>query len=297
MEQNIVDIETLRRAIIERNEQNHIELITNKIAVVGDLQMDKFANIMQVDMWAFVLCLSGTCKLTLNHVEYDIQRGSILVYQPNQKFKMEQFSPDCTGKILFVTGELVDESLAKITDIFNFLLYVEANPCVQLTESQCDMFLKYGQLILLKAGDANNLFYREVSNNLMMALFFEVFNIYSQNLISRSSFKTNRDFVFERFLQLVGKHYTQERSIKYYAGLMGLTPKYLSQICFKVSGKHAGEWIDRFVVAKAKSLLLDTDLTIQQISNELNFPNQSFFGKYFCKHVGESPRRFRKTGA
>ena len=58
MEQNIVDIETLRRVIIERNEQNHIELITNKIAVVGDLQMDKFANIMQVDMWAFVLCLS-----------------------------------------------------------------------------------------------------------------------------------------------------------------------------------------------------------------------------------------------
>ena len=172
MEQNIVDIETLRRAIIERNEQNHIELITSKIAVVGDLQMDKFTNIMQVDMWAFVLCLSGTCKLTLNHEEYDIQRGSILVYQPNQKFKMEQFSPDCTGKILFVTGELVDESLAKITDIFNFLLYVEANPCVQLTESQCDMFLKYGQLILLKAGDANNLFYREVSNNLMMALFF-----------------------------------------------------------------------------------------------------------------------------
>lgn len=294
MEQNIVDIETLRRVIIERNEQNHIELITNKIAVVGDLQMDKFANIMQVDMWAFVLCLSGTCKLSLNHMMFDIRRGTMLVYQPNQRFKMEQFSSDCTGKILFVTREVVDESVAKIPDIFNFLLYVEANPCVQLTESQCDMFLQYGQLVLMKAGDANNLFYREISTNLMMALFFEVFNIYSRNLVNRSTVKTAGDYVFERFLQLVVKHYIHERSIKYYAGLMGLSPKYLSQICYRVSGRHAGVWIDRFVVAKAKSLLLDTNLTIQQIANELNFPNQSFFGKYFKKHVGQSPSNFRK---
>ena len=194
-----------------------------------------------------------------------------------------------------VHDDVVDESLSKISDMFNFMIYVKENPFVQLTDNQCVMFEKYGQLVLLKAGDVGNLFYREVSTNLMRVLFFEVFNVYSQNLLRRNVLKTNKDFVLERFLQIVSKHYSAERSIKYYAGMMGLSPKYLSQICYQVSGKHAGEWIDRFVVSHAKELLSGTDLTIQQISNELHFPNQSFFGKYFRKHVGQSPREYRRT--
>ena len=295
MDQNIVDIETLKRAIIERNEQNHIDLITNKMAFVSDLSIGKFPNVNRVNMWAFVLCTSGSCRFTLSHSEYEMHRGSMLVYRPNQKFKIEQFSDNCTGKILFVTDDVVDESLSKISDMFNFMIYVKENPFVQLTDNQCIMFEKYGQLVLLKAGDVGNLFYREVSTNRMKVLFFEVFNVYSQNLLRRNVLKTNKDFVLERFLQIVSKHYAEERSIKYYAGMMGLSPKYLSQICYQVSGKHAGEWIDRFVVSHAKELLSGTDLTIQQISNELHFPNQSFFGKYFRKHVGQSPREYRRN--
>ncbi|MBO4741360.1 MAG: AraC family transcriptional regulator [Bacteroidales bacterium] len=296
MEQNIVDIETLKRAIIERNEQNHIELITNSIAVVSDISMAKYSNIVEIDMWACVLCVSGSCRLTLNYGDYEIQHGTLLVYQPNQRFKIEQLSDDCSGKILFVANDVVDESLSKITDLFNFMLYVQENPCVQLTEKQCEMLLRYEQLIILKTGETGNLFHKEVANNLLMAMFFELFNIYSQNLLQKDNFKTKSDRVFERFLQCVSKNYKSERSIKFYAQEIGITPKYLSQLCFQVSGRHAGDWIDRFVIAKAKSLLLDSDLTIQQISNSLNFANQSFFGKYFRKQVGQSPGQFRKNG-
>ena len=295
MQQDIYDIDELRRIIAERNEQNNIELITNKIAMVSDIRMGDYTNIMKVNMWAFVLCTSGSCSLTLSHQSYDINRGSLLIYQPNQRFKIEQLSDDCSGKIMCVTSDLVDESMSKINDMFSFLLYVKANPIVQLSENQCDMFERYGKLLLKKIDDSNNLFYREIANNLMTALFFEVFNVYSQNLLDMSSMKTNRDRVFERFLQLVEKHHSEERSIKYYAARMGLTPKYLSKLCREVSGRHAGVWIERFVMDEAKSLLLDTDLTIQQISNRLNFANQSFFGKYFRKHVGMSPSAFRKN--
>ena len=295
MEQNIIDVESLRRAIIERNEQNHIELITKSIVVLSDLSMAKFTNIRKADMWAFVVCTSGECSLTLNFNNYEVRRGSMLIYQPGQLFKISHLSDDCTGKILFVTDEVVDESLSKITDMFNFLLYVKENPCVQLTKNQFELLFRYEDLILLKIGEVGNLFYREVANNLLMALFFEVFNIYSQNLLRKDNLKTNREFVFERFLQCVSKHFDSERSIKFYAQKIGITPKYLSQLCYQVSGRHAGDWINRFVVAKAKNLLQESNLTIKQISNQLNFPNQSFFGKYFKKHVGESPREFRNN--
>ena len=56
----------------------------------------------------------------------------------------------------------------------------------------------------------------------------------------------------------------------------------------------AKEWIDDYVVLEAKALLKSTNMTIQQISYELNFPSQSFFGKYFKRSVGLSPLEYRK---
>jgi AraC family transcriptional activator of pobA len=61
-----------------------------------------------------------------------------------------------------------------------------------------------------------------------------------------------------------------------------------------VSNRTAGEWIDNYVVLEAKALLSSSTLSIQEISDRLNFANQSFFGKYFKQHVGISPTEYRK---
>lgn len=59
----------------------------------------------------------------------------------------------------------------------------------------------------------------------------------------------------------------------------------------------AGEWIENYVTMEAKMLLKTTDLTIQQISAQLNFANQSFFGKYFKNQTGMSPTDYRRENA
>ena len=64
----------------------------------------------------------------------------------------------------------------------------------------------------------------------------------------------------------------------------------------KVSGRTASDWIDEYVVLEAKQMLRTTTLTVQEVSRELNFANQSFFGKYFKKHVGMSPSEYRQQG-
>ena len=61
------------------------------------------------------------------------------------------------------------------------------------------------------------------------------------------------------------------------------------------TGKSASQWIDDYVVLEAKTLLKSTNLTILQISEELHFANQSFFGKYFKQHTGLSPMRYRRS--
>ena len=90
-------------------------------------------------------------------------------------------------------------------------------------------------------------------------------------------------------MQLLKEHYTTQRKIGFYADKLCMTPKYLSQVIHAVSGRHAGDWIRDYVILEAKALLKSRQYTIQQVSDMLNFPNQSFFGTYFKKTVGCSP--------
>ena len=72
------------------------------------------------------------------------------------------------------------------------------------------------------------------------------------------------------------------------------TPKHLSEVIKRVSQKSANSLIDGYVCLEARALLKSTDMTIQQISDELNFPSQSYFGKYFKRLTGISPKEYRE---
>ena len=75
---------------------------------------------------------------------------------------------------------------------------------------------------------------------------------------------------------------------------MFLTAKHLSTAVKEVSGKTAGEWIDSLVILEAKALLKSSEMSIQEISDELHFANQSFFGKYSSITPECLPKEYRK---
>jgi YesN/AraC family two-component response regulator len=108
--------------------------------------------------------------------------------------------------------------------------------------------------------------------------------------------QTRQSILVEKFTNLVRENYRQKREITFYANKLCLTSKYLSQVIKAVTGKSATNLIDDFVILEAKALLKSTNMTIQQISDELNFPSQSFFGKYFKRVTGLSPTVYRDGG-
>jgi AraC-like DNA-binding protein len=101
------------------------------------------------------------------------------------------------------------------------------------------------------------------------------------------------DELFNHFLVLLREHCGSERSVEFYASKMGITPKYLSLILKKKSGRNASKLIDEAVVYEAKRLLKYSGLSIREIATKLNFASQSFFGKYFKQRVGVSPSRYK----
>ncbi|OUL62405.1 AraC family transcriptional regulator [Flavobacterium sp. AJR] len=101
--------------------------------------------------------------------------------------------------------------------------------------------------------------------------------------------------LFEKFKEILAKEFLRERSVGYYADSLNVTRKYLSEVIKKNSGKTASDWIDDFIVLEAKVLLQNKTLTINQISEMLNFSNQSVFGKFFKSSTGFSPLEYRKN--
>jgi AraC-like DNA-binding protein len=99
---------------------------------------------------------------------------------------------------------------------------------------------------------------------------------------------------FKLLTNLLHEYYKTERSVEFYADKMNLTPKHLSRVIRNYSGKSVHQWIDEYVVLEIKNLLKYSDMSIQQISYELNFPNPSFMGQYFKRITGKTPGEYRK---
>lgn len=99
------------------------------------------------------------------------------------------------------------------------------------------------------------------------------------------------------FKSLLAKHVQQERSVRFYAGLLQVTPKHLSEVVKAQTGRTAGEWIDQSVILEAKVLLQQKERSISQVADALHFSDQSVFGKFFKVNTGLSPLAYRQSPA
>lgn len=97
------------------------------------------------------------------------------------------------------------------------------------------------------------------------------------------------------FKTLLSREVQRERSVRFYAEQLHVTPKYLSELVKAQTGRTAGEWIDQTVVLEAKVLLQNKELSISQVADHLNFADQSVFGKFFKVNNGLSPLHYRNS--
>lgn len=104
---------------------------------------------------------------------------------------------------------------------------------------------------------------------------------------------SNTGRLSERFLRLAQEHFREERFVEYYADALEVTTKHLSRTVKNQTGFTAVEWLERFIILEAQVLLKSSNLHVQQIADQLHFPSQSVFGKFFKKATGYSPREFR----
>ena len=240
----------------------------------------------------FALCVSGTLKASINLKEYTLQPGDLVTLIPGS---IIQFCEETDAVQLSFIGfsssfmegvNLIQSTTDNVTTIYEHpVLPLDIKKTQQLND-----FLKLLERIVMEEGKINP----EIVKHILQGLMIGIGDLYRGKQWPNQTL-TRSDEIQKKFLGLVMKHYTSNRQTSFYASHLSISPQHLCMIVKQKTGRSVSDIIADMVIMDAKSQLKSTDLTIQEISYSLNFPNVSFFGKYFKRYVGVSPQKFRNS--
>ena len=234
----------------------------------------------------------GTIEIGLDLKRYTIEAPCVFFSGNGRISQYFSSSEDIAMSTIVTSAQFVKNLQLSFHQLLPMFLFFKDNISIPLTNDELAMLLDYFSL-LNKIIQINDSFRMDAARHLAESLIFTL-NNFAQPYILKANSKTSRqETIFREFVGMIPQYYKIERSLDFYADKMCLTPKHLSEVIKKASKKSANSLIDGFVCLEAKAMLKSSNMTIQQISDELNFPSQSFFGKYFKRVVGMSPKEYR----
>ncbi len=239
--------------------------------------------------------VSGTTRLRINGKPYELRPNTLFIFNENTVIEQVKASIRSSGYMLTYSRSYLNRIHVDTQDVISIYHGFMGEPCITVDPDEASYINDLSKLMRATlAGDATTANRDRVLAALFAAMFHYVMGIIPKHTFVGQADVSNRtDELFNRFVALLREHCRTQRSVEFYAAQMGITPKYLSLILKKKSGRNASKLIDEAVVYEAKRLLKYSGLSIGEISDNLNFTSQSFFGKYFKQRVGVSPSRYK----
>lgn len=254
------------------------------------------------------ICLNGEVDCTLDGVAYHIVPHTMVTYFAFTELRITNRSSDLQGILVGGNLEAIQPLLYKISN-FNSLFLIRNNPFVELTEQQEKNMIRYAELIddLLNNMQGNitidnekdkqmlqvHLIQLEMLSNCFMLNIVSCYNQYNIN----GNGSSRKEDVLMKFVASLYKNYREEHEVSFYSEQQFLTSRYFSAIIKEKSGKTPSQWIATALLVEAKKKLRQSSLSVKEISEDLHFPNQSYFGKWFKNLTGVSPLEFKSGKA
>lgn len=284
----------------ERDYYDWVKEVNHKFESI-DWEFILFDNIKDIPYRSFPVkttypqvCIltQGKIEIGIDFKQYTFVAPCVFFNGPGRISQYFRTSEDIYMPTIVISTQLVKNLQLSYHQLLPIFLFLRENISIPLKNDELDLLLNYYSLLnkILQFDDS---FRIGSARNLVESLIFTLGQL-AQPLIIKTNDKISRqETIFREFIGMIPQYYKIERNLNFYADKMCITPKHLSEVIKKVSRKSANSLIDSFVCLEAKAMLKSSNMTIQQISDELNFPSQSFFGKYFKRVVGISPKEYR----
>lgn len=238
----------------------------------------------------------GETSLTSNLQEFRLKKDSLFIFSPKHILQV-QSNNRFKAHLIVIAPDFLKRINIDTKRMMPLFLQFGSLPCMELTHAESQSLRSFISMVEQELKGSETDFSSEIIGELIAATIYKVGDILTHYLTEHpevdSPIHNRAEEYFRQFTELLGEHYKHERSVGFYARQLCITPKYLTTLIKRISGKSVSEWIDNYVILEAKTLLKYSNMSVQEIAYYLKFPNQSFFGSYFKRNAGMSPSQYK----
>ncbi len=266
------------------------------IAANSASEMEIFRFPSRLDAFIIGVGTEGETSLTSNLQEFRLKKNSLFIFNPKDILQV-QSNDRFKAHLIVITPDFLKRINIDTKRMMPLFLQFGSLPCMELTHAESQSLRSFISMVEQELKGPETDFSSEIIGGLIAATIYKVGDILTHYLTEHpevdSPMHNRAEEYFKQFIELLGEHYKHERSVGFYARQLCITPKYLTTLIKRISGKSVSEWIDSYVILEAKTLLKYSNMSVQEIAYYLNFPNQSFFGSYFKRNAGMSPSQYK----
>jgi AraC-like DNA-binding protein len=275
----------------ERLNAVNVQRIDDDLLLIDHVDYKKISTEpVRSGMVTAIIYLQGKAKLSINMKEYAIEAPCMVVILPDSIFYPIEVSDNIIYKVVVMSPTFANGLFSNIDEMHQLKQSVLKNPMFTIKED-LPIFQQYLDMLSSLIIQSKSPHKLKAALHLTLTMFYGY--SYAKHDVSNTKSSNRSTTIYNRFMSLLQKNYLSQREVAYYANILCITPKHLSLVIKEVSGQTPLSIIHQYVVTESKALLYSTDLTIQEISERLNFPSQSDFGKFFKKLTGLSPNQYR----
>ena len=271
-----------------------IEIITIESLVQRKDNLNHFPEkAHQLNFSLLVFYSGGKTKHLVDFVWHEARKNTFF-YLSKGQVNAFKFTKGVRGFIILFTEEYFKAQLNKLPNNAVIRLFTSHlfSPKIQIPESS--NVPKYIQLLYEEFYNDKDEFNKK---NIVDALYTIIFSKLEQ-LKQYQTFHLNEIDTLEAFLKfksLLERHFTESRNADFYARKMNITYKHLNIICKEVANVTAKKFIDEFMILEAKRQLINSTIKSTELAFSLGFEEPTNFVKYFKKHTGLTPNKFKKS--
>lgn len=250
---------------------------------------------MSAELSMLLFCREGKVDFTLNENTDTLSPSKLVFLGSKSVIRIGQAGPDCVCAAICISTRFIQAVFHRANDLFGKFLYLREHPVIRINDEWKDLFTPYSQIISVRLRNPGRAYHQEAITCAIVGMLYELLADLPDVFLHKMEKNTIRqgDILFRRFTKLLADDNVKSRHVAFYANELCVTPKYLSAVCSKVSGRTASEWISDTVTERIRYLLAHTDKSIKEISEYLEFPNLSFFCKYVKNSLGCPPKEYR----
>ncbi len=267
--------------------------------MVADIELIESSDMLQgfrfpykVEKVIQIVVTQGRFSSLVDFYSYTLEAPAMAIFLPGQVIESMEVDSDFAGFGMVIGAEFTDSLNLPVS--LQERLFLKNTQFHSLTSEMLEAYMACYRQVARVLKQQDNPYRAEIIKHLFSAYYYGL-GYYSHTLRSQPSMMTTQQKLCDNFILLVSENFKAHRTIDFYADRLCVSSKYLSTLLRQHTGMTALEWIERYVVLYAKSCLSSTTMTIQQISDELDFPSQSVFGKYFKRVEGVSPKSYRNS--